>query len=210
MCTEDRALLNDSEFQAIKESDLSRPDSSLSHYRTRLFVAMLLLIRFVKMPKNGDQNHRIDFFPTLKRIFTQTRYREGVIAQFFYVGVQIMCWTFHHSVWNTPVHVAGIWHGREKCGSSVPAIQYRSDGDFLYQPLYLYVHSALSQCRVSCSMILAIFGGIFTIRYDLPSEYLRTVLSGSSIRLYVFDVPYHLRNCIERYGRRCRSSGQPV
>ena len=46
------------------------------------------------MPKNGDQNHKIDFFPTLKRIFTQTRYREGVIAQFFYVGAQIMCWTF--------------------------------------------------------------------------------------------------------------------
>lgn len=59
-----------------------------------VILAMLLLIRFVKMPKNGDQNHKIDFFPTLKRIFTQTRYREGVIAQFFYVGVQIMCWTF--------------------------------------------------------------------------------------------------------------------
>ena len=59
-----------------------------------VILAMLLLIRFVKMPKNGDQNHKIDFFPTLKRIFTLTRYREGVIAQFFYVGVQIMCWTF--------------------------------------------------------------------------------------------------------------------
>lgn len=93
MCTEDRALLNDSEFQAIKESDLS---VLIAPYLIigLVIVAMLLLIRFVKMPKNGDQNHRIDFFPTLKRIFTQTRYREGVIAQFFYVGAQIMCWTF--------------------------------------------------------------------------------------------------------------------
>ena len=93
MCTEDRALLNDSEFQAIKESDLS---VLIAPYLIigLIIVAMLLLIRFVKMPKNGDQNHRIDFFPTLKRIFTQTRYREGVIAQFFYVGAQIMCWTF--------------------------------------------------------------------------------------------------------------------
>ena len=93
MCTEDRALLNDSEFQAIKESDLS---VLIAPYLIigLVIVAMLLLIRFVKMPKNGDQNHKIDFFPTLKRIFTQTRYREGVIAQFFYVGAQIMCWTF--------------------------------------------------------------------------------------------------------------------
>ena len=70
MCTEDRALLNDSEFQAIKESDLS---VLIAPYLIigLIIVAMLLLIRFVKMPKNGDQNHRIDFFPTLKRIFTQ-------------------------------------------------------------------------------------------------------------------------------------------
>ena len=54
MCTEDRALLNDSEFQAIKESDLS---VLIAPYLIigLIIVAMLLLIRFVKMPKNGDQ-----------------------------------------------------------------------------------------------------------------------------------------------------------
>jgi FHS family L-fucose permease-like MFS transporter len=46
------------------------------------------------MPRNADQNHTIDFLPTLRRIFSLPRYREGVIAQFFYVGAQIMCWTF--------------------------------------------------------------------------------------------------------------------
>ena len=46
------------------------------------------------MPKNGDKNKQINFLPTLRRIFTMPHYREGVIAQFFYVGVQIMCWTF--------------------------------------------------------------------------------------------------------------------
>lgn len=50
MCTEDRALLNDSEFQAIKESDLS---VLIAPYLIigLVIVAMLLLIRFVKMPK---------------------------------------------------------------------------------------------------------------------------------------------------------------
>ena len=30
----------------------------------------------------------------MKRLIHLPRYREGVIAQFFYVGAQIMCWTF--------------------------------------------------------------------------------------------------------------------
>ena len=30
----------------------------------------------------------------MKRIFSVPHYREGVVAQFFYVGAQIMCWTF--------------------------------------------------------------------------------------------------------------------
>jgi len=48
----------------------------------------------VRMPKNADKNHNIDLIPTIKRIFAIPRYREGVVAQFFYVGAQIMCWTF--------------------------------------------------------------------------------------------------------------------
>ena len=59
-----------------------------------VIVAMFLLILFTKMPKNADQNHEISVMPTLRRIFALKRYREGVIAQFFYVGAQIMCWTF--------------------------------------------------------------------------------------------------------------------
>ena len=46
------------------------------------------------MPVNGDKNKKINLLPTLKRIVSIPHYREGVIAQFFYVGAQIMCWTF--------------------------------------------------------------------------------------------------------------------
>ena len=59
-----------------------------------IILAMLLLIWLVRMPKNGDKDKSINLVPTLKRIFGIKHYREGVIAQFFYVGVQIMCWTF--------------------------------------------------------------------------------------------------------------------
>lgn len=91
--TTERAMLNDVEFETIKETDLT---VLITPYLIigLVIVVMFLLIFFFRMPRNQDQSHNIDFIPTLKRIFSLPRYREGVIAQFFYVGVQIMCWTF--------------------------------------------------------------------------------------------------------------------
>ncbi|MBQ5461212.1 MAG: L-fucose:H+ symporter permease, partial [Bacteroidaceae bacterium] len=91
--TEERALLSPAEFDAMKESDLS---VLISPYLLigLVIIVMFLIILFKKMPKNGDQSHEVNFLPTIKRIFSQPHYRNGVIAQFFYVGAQIMCWTF--------------------------------------------------------------------------------------------------------------------
>lgn len=91
--TEARAKLSDAEFEAIRDADL------LTLITPYVFIGIVVLLMFVviaitKMPKNGDKSHSIDFIPTIKRIFSLPRYREGVIAQFFYVGAQIMCWTF--------------------------------------------------------------------------------------------------------------------
>lgn len=91
--TEARALMDDATFEAVKESDLS---ILIGPYLIigLVVVGMLLLIRFAKIPKLGEGRKKIEFFGTIKRIFKLKRYREGVIAQFFYVGAQIMCWTF--------------------------------------------------------------------------------------------------------------------
>ena len=93
MDTAQRSMLDDAQFEAVKQYDLG---VLITPYLIigLVILAMFLLICFVKMPKNADQSHAIDFLPTLRRIFSIPRYREGVIAQFFYVGVQIMCWTF--------------------------------------------------------------------------------------------------------------------
>ncbi len=91
--TAERATLSDEEFNLLKESDLS---VLITPYLiiAAVIAVMFIVIFFVKMPKNGDQSKKIDFIPTLKRIVGIKHYREGVIAQFFYVGAQIMCWTF--------------------------------------------------------------------------------------------------------------------
>lgn len=93
MDTEERMNLSPAEFEALKEADLS---TLIAPYLTigLVILVMLIVIRMTKMPRNGDQSKEINFIPTLKRIFSIHHYREGVIAQFFYVGAQIMCWTF--------------------------------------------------------------------------------------------------------------------
>ena len=42
----------------------------------------------------GEDDRRLNAGATLGRLFKNKRYLEGVIAQAFYVGAQIMCWTF--------------------------------------------------------------------------------------------------------------------
>lgn len=93
MDTVERAALPPGEFEAVKSSDLS---VLIAPYLVIgvVITAMLIVFFITRMPKSGDKNKSIDFLPTLKRIFSLPRYREGVIAQFFYVGAQIMCWTF--------------------------------------------------------------------------------------------------------------------
>lgn len=93
MDTIERSQLTQAEFEQVRDADLS---VLIAPYLVigLIIIAMLFVIRLSRMPGNGDQSHCINFIPTLKRIFSIRRYREGVIAQFFYVGAQIMCWTF--------------------------------------------------------------------------------------------------------------------
>lgn len=88
-----RASLSQDEFEALKESDLSvliAPYLAIG----LVILAMFLVMLFVKMPKNGDSAQGTGVLPSLRRMVAVCGYREGVVAQFFYVGAQIMCWTF--------------------------------------------------------------------------------------------------------------------
>lgn len=114
-----RAQLNDAQFEAVKESDLSVLIAPYLAIGIVIF-AMFMLILIKKMPHNGDKNHDINFVPTLRRIFSLPHYREGVIAQFFYVGVQIMCWTFIIQ-YGTPILMA---EGMTEQAAEVMSQQY--------------------------------------------------------------------------------------
>ena len=57
-------------------------------------AAMLILITITKMPSKISESDLSNELAAFKRLFRNNNYREGVITQMFYVGAQIMCWTF--------------------------------------------------------------------------------------------------------------------
>ncbi len=91
--TAGRATLGEAEFEAMKQADLQ---VLITPYLIigAVITAMFLVIWLARMPKVQESSKQDGLLPTLKRIFAQKRYRNGVIAQFAYVGAQIMCWTF--------------------------------------------------------------------------------------------------------------------
>ncbi len=93
LSTEERAALTDAEFFEVRDYDLG---VLITPYLIigAVILAMFLVIWLVRMPKSAEGDHKMNLLPTLKRLCTLKHYREGVVAQFFYVGAQIMCWTF--------------------------------------------------------------------------------------------------------------------
>lgn len=80
------------EKAAIRENDLNI--ISGPYFGLGVLVLMILVvIAFTRFPISREYT-KINFRDSLSLLLKNTRYYEGVIAQAFYVGAQIMCWTF--------------------------------------------------------------------------------------------------------------------
>lgn len=92
--TAQRAKLDEASFEAVKHHDLVVLSKPYLMIGLVIAIVFFIILLYKKMPKNSEGGNKIEFGKTIKRIFSRKRYREGVIAQFFYVGAQITCWTF--------------------------------------------------------------------------------------------------------------------
>ena len=99
----ERFALADAEFEAVKQSDLAvlvGPYVVLGVF----ILALLVVMAVVKMPGASEAvvdsgsgsaaGQSTGLAATFRRLFTNVRYREGVLAEFCYVGAQVMCWTY--------------------------------------------------------------------------------------------------------------------
>ena len=57
-------------------------------------IAMLVVFMVVKMPEQKERGGPLGMGAAIARLWRQPRFAGGVIAQTFYVGAQIMCWTY--------------------------------------------------------------------------------------------------------------------
>ncbi|NQV36018.1 MAG: L-fucose:H+ symporter permease [Phycisphaeraceae bacterium] len=58
-------------------------------------LGALVVFAVARLPRiRGEDDNALNLGPTLARLGKNKKYLEGVVAQAFYVGAQIMCWTF--------------------------------------------------------------------------------------------------------------------
>ena len=104
--------LNESAKAVIRTSDLEiirNPYVILGLVVLIFFV----LISVVKMPQNKHQEAKVVFKDSVKRLWKQPKFAFGVVTQAFYVGAQIMCWTYVYQYAETLAIDAksAVWYG---------------------------------------------------------------------------------------------------
>lgn len=88
-----RMLLDDQQFEIVKEHDLGVLIQPYVYIGAFILI-LLLLIWFTRMPRMTSTISNKPLRQSLKELIHLKNYREGVMAQFFYIGAQVMCWTF--------------------------------------------------------------------------------------------------------------------
>lgn len=84
--------LSSTEVAAIRENDLGI--ISIPYIGLGVLVLVILgIIIMTKMPKT-PQEDKMSLSESFSKLFANKNYKLGVVAQAFYVGAQIMCWTF--------------------------------------------------------------------------------------------------------------------
>jgi len=90
-----REQLPKKEFDIIKNHDLS---ILIEPY---IFIAAIVILIMVvlwlnrnKIPNDKTSDNKKDFATIVVELLTQKNYREGLVAEFCYIGVQAGCWTY--------------------------------------------------------------------------------------------------------------------
>jgi len=88
------AQMDTSKWTGIQKQELEVLQGP--YFAIGIVVAIFLVIFiFSKLPaSHAEEDKSLHLAPTLKRLFGNSNYVFGVVAQAFYVGAQIMCWTY--------------------------------------------------------------------------------------------------------------------
>ena len=92
------------DLHGLQQTDPQRYETTKTHdlqfvrfpYVTLGCVVLVIFLVFLvsKLPDTSGGDHQVRFFETFGRLVRNPSYLGGVVAQTFYVGAQIMCWTY--------------------------------------------------------------------------------------------------------------------
>jgi FHS family L-fucose permease-like MFS transporter len=93
MSAAERAVLPASELVKVQAIELNAV--TMTYMAVGLvMVGLLLAFYFTRMPYLKEDDKKLDFAGTFKRLLKNKNYVWAVVAQFFYVGAQIAVWSF--------------------------------------------------------------------------------------------------------------------
>ena len=154
----ERAGMDSQALAAIQQHELNAVSGTYMLIGVVL-LALLAIIAAVKMPKDRDSG-KFDIRRTFRRLWHNKRWRYGVVAQFFYVGVQTGVWSFTIRL---AMHRLGVL---EKDASMVflYSIVAFTAFRFLFTWLMGYIQpvrllAAASVAAIGCTLVVIFAGG---------------------------------------------------
>lgn len=121
-----------------------------------LVLIMLLIIFIVKMPEKKENEDSAGMLQSIQRIFQNKRFVGGVIAQMFYVGAQIMCWTYIYQY----AENLGI-NNKDAVYYAYVALGVFLTGRFIFTFLLKYINSGKLLMILSIGAVIFLLGTIF-------------------------------------------------
>jgi FHS family L-fucose permease-like MFS transporter len=119
-------------------------------------IIMLIIIFVVKMPEKMENENSSGMIESIRRIFKNKRFVGGVVTQMFYVGAQIMCWTYIYQY----AENLGI-NNKDAVYYAYMALGVFLVGRFLFTFLLKYINSGKLLMILSIGAIAFCLGTIF-------------------------------------------------
>lgn len=88
-----RASMPIQQFNLLKDYDLGILIQPYI-YIVAVVMIILVLVAVVRFPFNEDNEQKTTIMNSLRTLIHHENYREGVLAEFCYVGAQVACWTY--------------------------------------------------------------------------------------------------------------------
>ena len=88
-----RATMPLQQFNILKDYDLGILIQPYT-YIVAIVLIILVLITVIHFPHNENHEQKSTVMNSLRTLMHHQNYREGVLAEFCYVGAQVACWTY--------------------------------------------------------------------------------------------------------------------